>query len=188
MRDVPAWVNKANWEAVNSQLLGTLPPLYAEHNGFEFNRYNVIQELGKVPLHEGRLVVFPSNLQSRSTMFRTKDSTKPGSCKILSLFLVDPHLRVISTAKVPPQRKDWWVEREWLINFILCCLLPQELVNMVFKELDRIEDYPMTSQVERTTRKRMIRVRKTITDVSTDEVEEPDKGYFDMAPWIANFP
>ena len=30
--------------------------------------------------------------------------------RFLTLWLVDPHQRIISTANVPPQRLDWWVE------------------------------------------------------------------------------
>lgn len=30
-----------------------------------------------------------------------------GRCKILNLLLVDPNIRIISTANVPPQRIDW---------------------------------------------------------------------------------
>jgi hypothetical protein len=30
----------------------------------------------------------------------------------LALWLVDPHERIVSTANVPPQQKDWWTEAE----------------------------------------------------------------------------
>jgi hypothetical protein len=35
------------------------------------------------------------------------DKSRPGCVKVLSLFLVDPNIRIISTANVPPQRLDW---------------------------------------------------------------------------------
>lgn len=28
----------------------------------------------------------------------------------MALWLVDPHERIVSTANVPPQQKDWWME------------------------------------------------------------------------------
>ncbi|KAB8076829.1 hypothetical protein BDV29DRAFT_189079 [Aspergillus leporis] len=39
-------------------------------------------------------------------------STKPGHRKMLALFLVDPPYCIISSANVPPQRADWWGQRQ----------------------------------------------------------------------------
>jgi hypothetical protein len=38
------------------------------------------------------------------------DPTKPGHRRFIALWLVDPNLRIISTANVPPQQRDWWAE------------------------------------------------------------------------------
>jgi hypothetical protein len=38
------------------------------------------------------------------------DPTKPGHCRFIALWLVDPNFRIISTANVPPQQRDWWAE------------------------------------------------------------------------------
>jgi hypothetical protein len=38
------------------------------------------------------------------------DPTKPGHRRSIALWLVDPNLRIISTANVPPQQRDWWAE------------------------------------------------------------------------------
>ena len=46
----------------------------------------------------------------RVSPFRLKDPSKPGHRRFIALWLVDPHQRIISTANVPPQRLDWWVE------------------------------------------------------------------------------
>ena len=56
---------------------------------------------------EGRLVTFPNTVQHRVAPFALADPTKPGHRKILALFLIDPHRRVISTANVPPQQAEW---------------------------------------------------------------------------------
>lgn len=48
--------------------------------------------------------------QHRVSSFRLKDDTKPGHRRFLALWLVDPHERIVSTANVPPQQKDWWID------------------------------------------------------------------------------
>lgn len=56
------------------------------------------------------MITFPNTLQHRVSPFSLTDRSKPGHRKILALFLVDPHRRVISSANVPPQREDWLPE------------------------------------------------------------------------------
>jgi hypothetical protein len=74
------------------------------------NEEPTVQEIGSVACTEGRLLTFPNILQHRVTPFSLADPTKPGHRKILALFLVDPAIRIISTANVPPQQRDWWAE------------------------------------------------------------------------------
>lgn len=68
------------------------------------------QELGSVLCQEGRLLTFPNTVQHRVSSFSLADRSKPGHRRILALFLVDPHRRIISSANVPPQREDWLPE------------------------------------------------------------------------------
>ncbi|RYP52187.1 hypothetical protein DL768_002629 [Monosporascus sp. mg162] len=70
----------------------------------------LVQVLGSVVTRAGRLLAFPNVLQHRVSPFRLADPSRPGHRKILAMFLVDPHVRVTSTANVPPQRRDWWAE------------------------------------------------------------------------------
>ena len=70
-----------------------------------------VQELGKVVCRDNRLLTFPNTMQHRVHPFRLVDPTKPGLRKILALFLVDPHQRIVSTGNVPPQQKTWWEEK-----------------------------------------------------------------------------
>ncbi|CZR51823.1 uncharacterized protein PAC_01700 [Phialocephala subalpina] len=70
-----------------------------------------MQDVGAILCREGRLITFPNILQHQVQPFKLLDPTKPGHRKILALFLVDPGIRIISTANVPPQQKDWWSER-----------------------------------------------------------------------------
>jgi len=69
-----------------------------------------VQSIGSVKTEEGRMLAFPNVLQHHVDSFQLLDPTKPGHRKIVALFLVDPRLKVISTANVPCQRKDWWWE------------------------------------------------------------------------------
>jgi hypothetical protein len=48
--------------------------------------------------------------QHRVSSFELEDETKPGHRRFIALWLVDPHKRIISTANVPPQQQDWWLE------------------------------------------------------------------------------
>lgn len=69
-----------------------------------------LQNYGSVETREGRLLAFPNVFQHRVSPFSLADPTKPGHRRFIALWLIDPHLRIISTANVPPQRLDWWAE------------------------------------------------------------------------------
>jgi hypothetical protein len=70
-------------------------------------------------------------------LFKLVDRTKPGHRKILALFLVDPNIKIISSANVPCQRKDWW--REEIEHGGFDTVLPRELGDLVF---GAVEDFP----------------------------------------------
>jgi Protein of unknown function (DUF4246) len=61
------------------------------------------------PFFEEELSPMSSSQHSVSS-FRLKDPTKPGHRRFIALWLVDPYQPVISTANVPPQQLDWWLE------------------------------------------------------------------------------
>ncbi|KAJ5787524.1 hypothetical protein N7457_002514 [Penicillium paradoxum] len=96
----------------------------------------ITQDLGGVVCKEDRLLTFPNIVQHCVAPFSLADRSKPGHRKILALFLVDPHMRIISSAHVPPQQKDWGIEREQLIGGLLSRNLPVELQEMVRDGLD----------------------------------------------------
>jgi hypothetical protein len=91
---------------------------------------DVTQNIGAVVCKEGRLLTFPNTVQHRVSSFSLADPSKPGHRKILALFLVDPHRRVISSANVPPQRDDWGDERQNAVDQALS-QLPRELRDIV---------------------------------------------------------
>jgi hypothetical protein len=55
------------------------------------------------------------------------------------MFLVDPHIRVLSTANVPPQRKDWWADEVRKVKQFEA--LPRELFDKVIEE---VRDFPIS--------------------------------------------
>lgn len=69
-----------------------------------------IQCPGSIRSAPGRTIMYPSTVQHRFTRFELKDKSKPGIAQALVFFLVDPNIRVISTANIPPQRLDWTKE------------------------------------------------------------------------------
>jgi len=69
-----------------------------------------VQNVGSVDTREGRLLTFPTVLQHLAGSFKLADPTKPGHQKAVALFFVDPNIKVISTAPVPGQRNNWWID------------------------------------------------------------------------------
>lgn len=41
-----------------------------------------------------------------------KDRERTGHVQAVNIMLVDPNIRILSTANIPPQRLDWWPETE----------------------------------------------------------------------------
>lgn len=73
-----------------------------------------VQRLGSVDTLPGRLICFPNLYQHRLTgPLKLIDPTRPGSRKLLAIFLVDPFHPIPSTSDVPPQQREWWSEEIW---------------------------------------------------------------------------
>ncbi|KFA54266.1 hypothetical protein S40293_07830 [Stachybotrys chartarum IBT 40293] len=70
-----------------------------------------LQNYGSVETKQGRLVAFPNTFQHRVSPFELKDKTKPGHRRFIAIWLVDPLTRIISTANVPPQQQNWWLDQ-----------------------------------------------------------------------------
>ncbi|EIM84066.1 uncharacterized protein STEHIDRAFT_83029 [Stereum hirsutum FP-91666 SS1] len=122
-----------------------------------------VQELGGVLTKEGRLITFPNVLQHRVQPFRLADPTKPGHRKILALFLVDPHIQIISTQNVPCQRRDWWSEEIRKTNIFekLPAEVGMEIENMV-------EDWPIGMEEAKKMREELMDERKVFVDSNND--------------------
>lgn len=98
-----------------------------------------IQNLGRVLTRPYRAIAFPNVLQHRVSPFSLKDPAKPGHRKILALFLVDPHTRILSTSNVPPQRRDWWAREVRQVPPFSA--LPQEVFDQI---IEGVEGFPMS--------------------------------------------
>ncbi|KAJ2460569.1 hypothetical protein GGI03_005249 [Coemansia sp. RSA 2337] len=101
------------------------------------DEYYLTQEVGSVGIKDGRCLVFPSTYQHLMSELRLEDLTKPGHCKMLTFYVVDPSTRIPSTEIVPPQQQDWWMED---------VLLSEPLGSLPHLIIDRIMnriDYPI---------------------------------------------
>jgi hypothetical protein len=76
----------------------------------------------------------PSQTFSSIGFFSFSDKTKPGHRKILALFLVDPHITIISSAHVPCQQKEW--RKEELREQHVFPKFPVEILKEVVDKVD----------------------------------------------------
>ncbi|KAG6844881.1 hypothetical protein H0H87_002716 [Tephrocybe sp. NHM501043] len=97
-----------------------------------------VQDSGIVNTPEGRLLTWPNVLQHQVQPFRLEDPEKPGHRKILALFLIDPNIRITSTANVPCQQRDWWGEE---LRRGAIPKLPLEVQDQIFK---RVDEFPIS--------------------------------------------
>ncbi|KAF8202924.1 hypothetical protein BJ912DRAFT_942328, partial [Pholiota molesta] len=103
-----------------------------------------VQDVGGVDTREGRLLTFPNILQHRVGPFELANPTKPGHRKIVALFLVDPNIKVISTAHVPCQQQEWWHR-----------ILPRELQDHILGDVD----FPISLQEAKELRQELMKER-----------------------------
>lgn len=86
---------------------------------------------------------------------------------------MDPNIRIISTANVPPQRRDWWADAI-LHDFggakpgKTFGKLSQELRDQVF---DGVEDFPIGMDEAKEIRLRLMEERKRYVAVSQNNFE-----------------
>lgn len=124
-----------------------------------------IQEIGSIATPENRLLAFPNTLQHRVDPFTLADVTKPGHRRFLVLWLVDPHYRVLSTANVPPQQHEWWVERA---RHGIAGKVPLELQGMIEQEL---MNGTMTLEEAKAYRLELMAERTQSTEIVQDGID-----------------
>ncbi|KAJ2859367.1 hypothetical protein GGH94_006137, partial [Coemansia aciculifera] len=96
------------------------------------------QELGSVGIKDGRCLVFPNILQYKLPELELGDKTKPGHCKMLTFYFVDPSTRIPSTELVPPQQQDWCFEE--ILTSEPFRSMPQLIVEGIMAKID----YPIS--------------------------------------------
>ena len=120
-------------------------------------------------------------MQHRVDSFELEDQTKPGYRKLIALFLVDPHVKIISTAEVPPQQKAWWKEAvrtmasgeegEGVLG-----LLPVELREQV---LHAIDGFPISLEETKHQREKLVRERTNFVEWQDERFR--DKNIFNVS-------
>ena len=126
-----------------------------------------IQNLGSVKTCESRLLTFPNTMQHQVQPFALADRTKPGHRKLLALFLVDPHHRIISTANVPCQQKAWW-EDAIRSTRALGPELPAELTDQV---LELVDGFPVSLETAKQQRLELMDERSHFVDDCNNKME-----------------
>ena len=132
--------------------------------GFD-NETAAIQDLGKVVTREGRLLTFPNVMQHRVLPFHLADPTRPGHRKILALFLVDPHQRIISTANIPPQQKAWW--KDLVHDAGVMATLPREISDQILN----MTDFPISMKETKAQRLQLMDERKKFVTAHNRDFE-----------------
>ncbi|KAG5653950.1 hypothetical protein H0H81_009066 [Sphagnurus paluster] len=120
------------------------------------NRTAAVQDVGSINTREGRLLTWPNILQHQVQPFSLAEPTKPGHRKVVALFLVDPGIRIISTANVPCQQRDWWGDALRHGDSRLA-QLPVELQDMITEEVD---GFPVGLEEAKRVRVRLMQERK----------------------------
>ena len=144
-----------------SELRNRMISMYAiddvvNHDGDELIPH--MQTLGCVSVSEGRSISFPNTLQYRMGPVKLNNPSKPGHIRFLTLCLVDPNYRLVSTNRVVPQRFDWWMQEIFPWVFLMSKGLP---VNVVDKIADEARGEHIVAPHEaRAFRTRMLRERE----------------------------
>ncbi|PRP74855.1 hypothetical protein PROFUN_09555 [Planoprotostelium fungivorum] len=112
----------------------------------------------------------------------------PGSRKILVFFLVDPFVRITSTARVPPQRRDWmW---DYIREEADLSVLPVDMLNLIEKACQYREELMRERKVQRNELDRggvcVLRGSEVYTEVFEAELHRPQPYWFQMAAVYIN--
>ncbi|KAG5652503.1 hypothetical protein H0H81_004816 [Sphagnurus paluster] len=135
-----------------------------------------VQNVGKVETREGRLLVWPNILQHRVEPFKLADESKPGHRKIVAMFLVDPAIKIISTANVPCQQAAWW--RDAVLDELEgssgyggkgLAGLPQEIKDQIFNDVD---DFPISVEEAKEFRLELMEERRKFAALQRDVFKE----------------
>jgi len=146
-----------------------LPEIYGAKHGDP-----AIQIMGHATLKEGRVVAWPNIFQTRILPFSLEDRSKPGHCRLLTLHLIDPNRRIMSTAMVPCQRRDWWANHI-RTSVPIFWRLPSEIFNLI---VEMVDDYPISMEEGLRMRREFEAEREAFRERHTQAMEEYDEWDF----------
>jgi adenylosuccinate lyase len=81
--------------------------------------------------------------------------------------LVDPHIRILSTANVPPQQRSWWAEKVRETGRL--GEIPTEVVDSV---IENVSDFPISLEEAKEIRLRLMDERKAFVKDVDQHLEE----------------
>ncbi|KAJ2334474.1 hypothetical protein GGI00_001838 [Coemansia sp. RSA 2681] len=127
-----------SWDFVAEQFDGySVAKVYGIERSRPFGEGSLFsQEIGEVDIKNSRCMVFPSILQHKMPELKLVDRTKPGHCKMLTFYFVDPSTRIPSTEIVPPQQQEWYFED------VLACEPFRSLPGLVVDGIMNQVDFP----------------------------------------------
>ncbi|KAI8924640.1 hypothetical protein BC831DRAFT_297083 [Entophlyctis helioformis] len=118
------------------------------------------QDLGSIQASHGRCIAFPNSWLNKAEPFKLADPSKPGHCKTLVFFLVDPTKRVVSTAHVAPQQQHWHE------TGVIASRLPPELGLYITPHIPGA----MSTAESHAVRARLMKERSGIDDERMDDI------------------
>ncbi|KAL9026239.1 MAG: hypothetical protein Q9196_005064, partial [Gyalolechia fulgens] len=129
----------------------------------------LIQNFGHVVLRESRVVVWPNVFQTKLDPVELQDPSKDGHLSFLTLHLIDPNRRIMSTSMVPCQRRDWWADA---IRKTCPPLyrLPKEVFDNVIEMIDE-ESYAVSMEEAQRIKKDFMQERETYRKKHTEAME-----------------
>ena len=142
------------------------PEIYGAQSGDP-----VLQHMGDIELREGRVVTYPNIFQTRLLPFELEDPDQGGHVTLLTMHLIDPNRRMMSTAMVPCQRKDWWADEIRRQNAPIY-RLPAEVWGRI---VDMVDGYPIcmdeAGRISRDFREERAEFQKKHTKAMEDYLE-----------------
>jgi hypothetical protein len=131
----------------------------------------LVQPRGTSRTLPGRVLAWPNTLQHCVAPFELADPTQRGHRTIVCFFLVDPTVRVRSSATVPPQAREWYEKevRAVLLQTPLKALELRDLVITFLGDLGGLMTYAQAAE-----RRARLMKERTAAKRDPNELEVPE--------------
>ena len=128
-------------------------------------------EMGAIPTTQGRMIVFPNDIQHRVVGVGNSSDTEIATRKILCFFLVNPDVNLISTMDVPQQQWERvkYTQAVWLtlVSKRMGKQLPKEMVMYIIEKAK----YGFTWEEALQHRLNLMKERKFFVNDQNEEME-----------------